>query len=176
MPDPRFFQRRIKLKDFWLFRPAATDLTGRRRAGYWLWNGAVLLAAGICLGMVSLLLAYGNYATAMFKSYFEHPLIAFLNIAPVVVLLLILYGLTGRPWLAFLVSSVVVVGFSLANYYKLRLRDDPVMFEDLKYIREAGSITRTADYNLAGASPLAGPGRPDGGGNSSVCRRGGGLR
>lgn len=137
------------LKDFWLFRPAATDLTGRRRAGYWLWNGAVLLAAGICLGMLSLLLAYGNYATAMFKSYFEHPVIACLNIAPVVVLLLILYGLLGRPWLSFLVSSVVVFGFSLANYYKLRLRDDPLMFEDLKYIREAGSITQTADYNLA---------------------------
>ena len=137
------------LKDFWLFRPAATDLTGRRRAGYWLWNGAVLLAAGICLGLVSLLLAYGNYATALFKSYFEHPLIACLNIAPVVVLLLILYGLLGRPWLSFLVSSVVVFGFSLANYYMLRLRDDPLMFEDIKYLREAGSIARTADYNLA---------------------------
>jgi phosphoglycerol transferase MdoB-like AlkP superfamily enzyme len=42
----------------------------------------------------------------------------------------------------------VVWGLSLGNYYKLRFRDDPVMFEDLKYLREAGSITKTANYDL----------------------------
>ena len=136
------------LKDFWLFQRPNSTLQGRKQVWYWVWNALMMLLAGVSLGFLSLLYAYGNYATAMMRSYLEHPRIACLNIAPVVVLLLILYGLLGRPWLSFLISSVVVWGFSLANYYKLRFRDDPLMFEDLKYIREAGSITQTADYDL----------------------------
>ena len=134
------------MKDFWLFQRPNSTLQGRKQVWYWVWNALMMLLAGVSLGFLSLLYAYGNYATAMMRSYLEHPLIAFLNIAPVVVLLLILYGLLGRPWLSFLISSVVVWGFSLANYYKLRFRDDPLMFEDLKYIREAGSITQTGIF------------------------------
>ena len=137
------------LKDFWLFRPFATGLTPRRKALFWTWNGAVLLLAGLSLGALSLLFAYGTYAKALMKSYFEHPLIAVLNILPVLLLLLLLYGVFGRPWAAFLGTSVVVGGLSLANYYLLRCRDDPLMFEDIKYLREAGAITQNANYDLS---------------------------
>ena len=91
------------LKDFWLFRTSSAGLDPRRKVLFWTWNGGVLLLAGICLGVLSLLFAYGTYAKALMKSYFEHPLIAVLNILPVLLLLLILYGLIGRPWAAFLV-------------------------------------------------------------------------
>ena len=137
------------MKDFWLFRPFATGLTPRRKALFWAWNGAVLLLAGLSLGALSLLFAYGTYAKALMKSYFEHPLIAVLNILPVLLLLLLLYGVFGRPWAAFLGTSVVVGGLSLANYYLLRCRDDPLMFEDIKYLREAGAITQNANYDLS---------------------------
>ena len=89
------------LKDFWLFQRPNSTLQGRKQVWYWVWNALMMLLAGVSLGFLSLLYAYGNYATAMMRSYLEHPLIAFLNIAPVVVLLLILYGLLGRPWLFF---------------------------------------------------------------------------
>ena len=137
------------LKDFWLFRPFATGLTPRRKALFWTWNGAVLLLAGLSLGALSLLFAYGTYAKALMKSYFEHPLIAVLNILPVLLLLLLLYGVFGRPWAAFLGTSVAVGGLSPANYYLLRCRDDPLMFEDIKYLREAGAITQNANYDLS---------------------------
>ena len=136
------------MKNFWLFRTRDTGLTTARRVGFWTWNGLLLLLSGVGLGLVSLLLAYGGYATAMFRSYLEHPLILFLNLLPPVLLVAVLYGLIGRAWIAFLVDAVVVYGFSAANYYMLRFRDDPLMFEDLKYIREAGSITQMADYDL----------------------------
>ena len=71
-----------------------------------------------------------------------------LNILPVVLGLFLVYFLVGRPWLAFLITGVVVWGFSLGNYYKLRFRDDPLMFEDIRHIREAGSIALTANYDL----------------------------
>lgn len=137
-----------RLKNFWLFGTSSTGLNRSRKILFWAWNAAVLLAAGICLGMLSIFFAYGDYTDMLMKSYLQRPLLLLLNVTPVVVLVLLLYLLTGRPWTAFLLSSVLVWGLSLGNYYKLRFRDDPLMFEDLKYLREAGSITKTANYDL----------------------------
>jgi len=136
------------LKNFWLFRKSAENLSTGKKAAFWLWNAFVLLMAGICLGGLSLFFAYGDYPDVLMKSYFQHPLIAVLNIVPVVLAVLTLYFLTGRSWLAFLITGVVVWGGSLANYYKLRFRDDPVMFEDLKNLREASSIALAENYDL----------------------------
>ena len=136
------------MKHFWLFRPSADGLTQGRTWVYWLWNVCITVFAGLCLGVLSLAFAYGDYPDLLFQSYFQVPLIAVLNILPALILVLALYFLFGRAWAAFLASAAVVMGFSLANYYKLRFRDDPVIFEDLKYIREAGAITQTAKYDL----------------------------
>lgn len=136
------------MKDFWLFRKTSADLSGGRKAVFWAWNLVILFLAGICLGGLSLFFAYGDYADILMKSYFQIPLIAVLNIVPVVLLLFLVYFLIGRTWLSFLLTSVVVWGFSLGNYYKLRFRDDPLMFEDLKNIREATSIAVKENYDL----------------------------
>ena len=140
-----FFTKEVThLKNFWLFQSSAVGLSGGKKTAFWLWNGLVLLLAGLCLGVLSLFFAYGDYPDVLMKSYFQHSLIAVLNILPVV----LVYFLLGRPWLAFLITGVVVWGFSLGNYYKLRFRDDPLMFEDIRHIREAGSIALTANYDL----------------------------
>lgn len=136
------------LKKFWLFQKSSAGLPAGKRAAFWGWNLAVLVMAGICLGMLSIFFAYGDYPDTLMGTYLKRPLLLALNIAPVVALVLLLYGLIGRPWIAFLSASVLVWGLSLGNYYKLRFRDDPLMFEDLKYIREADSITKTAKYDL----------------------------
>lgn len=136
------------LKHFWLFQTGSEQLSGGKKAAFWLWNVLVLVMAGVCLGLLSIFFAYGDYPDVLMGSYLRRPLLLALNLAPVVMLVLLLYALAGRPWIAFLLSSVLVWGLSLGNYYKLRFRDDPLMFEDLKYLREAGSITRTANYDL----------------------------
>ena len=141
-------KEKTRVRDFWLFQSSDAGLSRGRRAVFWLWNGLVLLMAGICLGGLSLFFAYGDYPDILMKSYVQHPLILVLNILPVVLALFLVYVLVGRPWVAFLVTDIVVWGFSLGNYYKLRFRDDPLMFEDIKHIREAGSITLTANYDL----------------------------
>ena len=87
------------LKDFWLFQRPNSTLQGRKQVWYWVWNALMMLLAGVSLGFLSLLYAYGNYATAMMRSYLEHPLIAFLNIAPVVVLLFSTVCWAGRGFL-----------------------------------------------------------------------------
>ena len=55
---------------------------------FWCWNIGAMLLAGICLGVLSLMYAYGGYADVLMKTYFQIPLIAALNILPVVILLL----------------------------------------------------------------------------------------
>ncbi|WP_298035482.1 hypothetical protein, partial [uncultured Dysosmobacter sp.] len=136
------------MRDFWLFQTSAGGLSRGKQAAFWLWNLGVLAMAGVCLGLLSIFFAYGDYPDVLMGSYLKRPLLLALNILPVVLLVMLLYGLTGRPWIAFLLSSVVVWGLSLGNYYKLRFRDDPLMFQDLKYLREASSITKTANYDL----------------------------
>ena len=136
------------LKTFWLFQTNARGLSRGRQWAFWLWNAFWVVVPAVCLGALSLLYAYGNYADHLFISYFQNGRIAALNIVPVVILLAALYLLLGRPWLSFLTGGIVVLGFSFANYLKLRFRDDPVMFEDILYIREALGISKTAGYDL----------------------------
>lgn len=138
----------VKQEKFWLFRTHPDGLTKQQTTNFWLWNLGILFLAGICLGLLSLLFAYGEYPNALFWTYFRHPLILFLNLLPVILILFLAYGILGRPWLAFSITSLIVWGFSLGNYYKLRFRDDPLMFQDLKNIREAGNITAKASYDL----------------------------
>ena len=136
------------LKNFWLFQCGTTGLSTKKKTLFWCWNLGVMLLAGVCLGVLSLIYAYGDYTDLLMKSYFQIPLIAALNILPVVVFLLAVYALVGIPWVSFLLTAIVVWGFSLGNYYKLRFRDDPLMFEDLQNLREAGSIVMREGYDL----------------------------
>lgn len=136
------------MKNLWLFQTAPDGLPKKRQAAFWLWNLGILLAAGVCLGGLSLFFAYGDYPDIIMGSYFRHPLLLLLNLAPVVLLLALLYAALGRSWAAFLLTGAVVWGLSLGNYYKLRFRDDPLMFQDLKNLRDAAAITAMADYDL----------------------------
>lgn len=100
-----------------------------------------MLASGVGISLVSLLLAVGGYGLRrFFLGYFHDPLILALNILPVVALLALFYGLTGRSHWAFLLTGAVVLGFSVGNYYKLMFRDDPLMFADLFLLKEAGNM------------------------------------
>ena len=112
----------------------------KRRIGFWAWNLGWLLAAAAGLASVSLLLALGNYGLVIGQGYFEQPIILLLNFLPCIGLMLLMYGLTGRTSWAFLVTAVLVLGFSAANYFKLAFRDDPRMFADLLLLKEAGNM------------------------------------
>lgn len=136
------------MRSFWLFQKNPPQLTGKKSALYWAWNLALLFGSAVCLGGVSLLFAYGSYSPAIFYDYFRYPLLLLLNIGPVVGLELLFYALTGRSSLAFFLAGIVTLGFSIGNYYKLLFRDDPLMFQDLRNLREALSITKTASYDL----------------------------
>lgn len=107
---------------------------------------ALLALAAVCLGVLALWFAAVDNRNVLFLSYLTHPLILLLNILPPLLLALVLYFLIGRAGCAFVLTSAVTLGFAFANYYKLTFRNDPVIFEDLTLLREAG--------NMAGQYPL----------------------
>ena len=108
----------------------------------------MLLCAGLCMGMVLLILAAGPYDNEIIPSYFQHLDLLLLNSLPVALLTLFFYGLFGRAWAAFLAGGGIFFGLALGNYYKLHFRDDPLYFEDMLILREAKAMASGDHYNL----------------------------
>ena len=114
-----------------------------------LWWSLLWLLLGSCaLGLLCLLYAAGPYGIPVFLSYLRHPWIVFLNLAPGVLLSFLFLCLYGRPWPAFLTASVIVMGFSFGDYYMLKLRDDPLMFQDLLSLKEGLAVSAREHYDL----------------------------
>ncbi len=129
------------MKRFFLFqKTTGPDWSLGKKAGFWLWNLFFVAASALGIGALSLFFAAVVQRGAMFKSYFTHPLIALLNLAPVLLLMLVLYFLTGRAGLSYGVTAGVTLGLTIASWFKLQFRNDPMMFEDLFLIKEAGNM------------------------------------
>ena len=137
------------LDRFFLLRQTPDPAWSRRRlAVYLTYRGVMLLCAGLCMGMVLLILAAGPYDNEIIPSYFQHLDLLLLNSLPVALLTLFFYGLFGRAWAAFLAGGGIFFGLALGNYYKLHFRDDPLYIEDLLILREAKAMAGGDHYNL----------------------------
>ena len=135
-------------KVFFLRRAPEAEWTVGKKIVYYLWRFLILLCAGICLGALALIFAYGNYSWGVFLGYLQSGFLLVMNILPAVVLLFFLYGLVGRAWLAFLLDGAIVLGLSLGHYFKLVFRDDPLYFEDMLILREAKAMAGSDHYAL----------------------------
>lgn len=132
----------IWLEKCFLFRrKTEKDWSAGKKTAFWAWNIGLTVCAGIALGLLAMLFAVGEYPLYIIKGYFEVPLIALLNIIPVVGLLLLLYALTSRAALSFALTSAVVLGMSIGNYFKLLFRDDPFLAADIPLITMALRFT-----------------------------------
>ena len=111
----------------------------------WAYHIVMMICAAACVGVLSMALAVHNFGMPMLISYFKNPLIAILNITPVIFITLFAYLLIGRAWISFLVPSAVIFIGTMVNYYKLSMRNDPFYFEDLKLVSEVFNITGGGD-------------------------------
>lgn len=135
------------MRKFFLFspRPGEEAPLGQRTL-FWCWNCGLVLLSALGIGIACLLLAFGPYGLDLGQGLLERPLLLVLNLLPPVVLMALLYGLTGRAGGSFLVTAAVCVGLAASNYYKLQFRDDPLMFADLLLLKEAGNMA--GNYKL----------------------------
>lgn len=108
-----------------------------------------LLAAAVFLGCMSLAFATLYVKWVRIKSYFQLPFLAFLNILPAVLLTFFLYGLTNRAWLAYALSALIVMGGTFANFFKVVLRNECAVFEDLFNLGAAAGILGEYDISLS---------------------------
>lgn len=125
-----------------------TSWSQKQRSGFWMWNLFWVLVSGFVLGLFALILAPGPSNTDIAKSLLQNPAIVALNTLPVVFLNLILYVLIRQAWLAFSLNTILVLGLSVVNYFKIMIRDDPLMFTDLFLFKEAQNIIGKGDYKL----------------------------
>lgn len=113
-------------------------------AAHHIWMALALTGLGCCVGVLSLLFAATAYlplnSADIFRSYLESPLIPALNLLPPVLLIWLFYFLSRRAWAGFLGSFLPTIGVALANYFKIRLRSDPLLATDLRLAAEAGGI------------------------------------
>lgn len=125
--------------------PACVFLTGsgrklqRKCKGLKLWKWTrekwitclLLVLSAVGIGLLSLCFAITQNRWDMMECYFKRPLLLLLNLLPGVLLCLFLWFLCNRAVIAYGVTAVVIFGLSLANWYKLQFRNDPLMFGDL---------------------------------------------
>ena len=109
-----------------------------------IWLAISLTAMGCCIGGLGLFYAATAYtklnSLAILYSYLTHPVILALNLLPAVALIWLGYFLFRRAWAGFLLSFLPIVGISMVNYFKIRLRSDPLLATDLRLAAEAGGI------------------------------------
>ena len=122
---PRFLQR---------LDPAGKPVRTQRVLA--LVTGLMLFLAGCGMGMMNLYFGTGKYKLELLGFYLEQPLLILLNLLPFVILILLLWLLTGRAWVSFALTGAFTLFYSWAEYWKLMGRSDPIYAEDLTIIKE----------------------------------------
>ena len=107
----------------------------------------MLAVLGAAVGVSGLRIAALSYPgiTGLFAFYLSDARILALNVLPPILLALFGYFVLLRAWAAVLVSAVPTLLLVSANYFKLRLRDEPLIFSDLALLRTAGGIAGRYD-------------------------------
>ncbi len=100
----------------------------------------ILVLLSAALALVPLWFSAVDQQEKLFESFFDLPIIAVLNILPVVLLCLFLYFVTNRAWLSWLLTGALALTLAFANIYKLTFRNAPIYFEDITLFREAGEM------------------------------------
>ena len=120
----------------------------RKRFWYVLWHLFLMLLACGVLTFFTLRLSYSSLDPEIWLGYWEDLWIPAMNLLLVFGLCLVLFALTGRAWLAFLLTALICLGVAIGNYYLIIIRMDPLQFQDITCLREALAITGTQGYEL----------------------------
>lgn len=106
----------------------------------WLSVAAVILI-GLFYGAVSIIYAAlgSTEPVALLLSYLHKPGLVVLNALPSLVLCVLVWLLSGRVWVAALLSGGVTVFLGCVNYLKLLFRGDPLIAKDVFVFMEAAT-------------------------------------
>lgn len=89
-----------------------------------------------------------NLSMPIFNSYFNSFLLLVMNFIPIFLAMLIIYLLTNRLWLSFVIPSALMTILGIINKFKLTYRDDPFTFIDITLVKESLEMKDSYDINL----------------------------
>lgn len=143
------------MKKYYFPESALAKGCGAKKLCHTAYTAIILLCGGIGIAVISMYFGAADYLLQMFLTYFNNFYTPLLNIVPVVFLIFLLYFVTNRVWLSFTLTSALILGMSLVNYYKILLRDDPFLPSDLTLFAEANTImgryTVTLNWKIVAA-------------------------
>ena len=107
---------------------------------YWLRISFTICLLAFILTCISFCYAVAVLDMTFIKTYFEIRLFL-MNFLPLTFLITLLYFMTKRIHISYLITTILVMGLGIANQTKLLYRDDIVKFEDLLLLKEAAIMT-----------------------------------
>ena len=109
-----------------------------------IWMALALTGLGCCIGILSLMFSATAVTTldgeTIFFSYLTDFRVLLFNLWVPVLLVWLFYFLSRRAWVGFLGGFLPVILAALVNYFKIRLRGDPLIASDLTLASEAAGI------------------------------------
>ncbi|HZJ77061.1 MAG TPA: sulfatase-like hydrolase/transferase, partial [Oscillospiraceae bacterium] len=86
---------------------------------------------------------------SLFKSYFKQGTLIFMNFVPIFLLMSLIYLISNRLWLGYLLTVLICTTIGIVNKLKLTYRDEPFVFIDIKLISESLKMAKAYDLNLS---------------------------
>lgn len=111
-------------------------------------TASILLILSIFVMIITFLFSTANLNIELFKSYFANFELILLNLAPILIFMILIYMISNRVWLSFLLTNLLFVTASLVNKFKLGFRDDPLTFIDVKLFSESIAMTKRYDIKF----------------------------
>lgn len=109
----------------------------------------VLFIACILVTVVSLKYSVGSLGERMYDSYFENKYILIMNFLPIFWLSMLILAMFNKVSISYLIASSVTYILTLVNYFKMSLRDDNLLMEDITLIREALKIKTGYTFDIS---------------------------
>lgn len=133
------------------FYTSAYGFVFKRRASFyisciliWLSRLALIFGFTFVLSKISLYYAGISYdfTTKLIDTYETVQGLIFLNTLPIFIIFLLSYLLTNRAYAAVFITGVLTLVPTWINHYKLALRNDPFIIEDIQNIFEGGNMMK----------------------------------
>lgn len=103
-------------------------------------NCVMLALLGIGIGLVSLLLGATHFGLPLFFDYFSSWTLIILNLLPPVLIVFLVYFLSGRAWIAFTFPALLIFALSTVHFFKVQIHGDAFIFSDIVVAREVAAV------------------------------------
>ena len=128
----------------------------RRNARKAAWMTALwLFASSVGLLFLCLFIGTQNFSFPRLGAYFQAPLILVLNWLPIALFMAVVYFASNRAWIAWLTTSLFFLLLSFINYFKVAIRGEPLVIDDLLFAGEAAGILDEYSLKIPPILPIA---------------------